>query len=76
MPDPKDKNAEKERSRFIRETVSSSKNRGRRLIKRGAAVVLSALVFGVLAAWIFVLTKPFLERIIPIQRIVWNASIM
>ena len=61
MPDPKDKNAEKERSRFIRETVSSSKNRGRRLIKRGAAVVLSALVFGVLAAWIFVLTKPFWE---------------
>lgn len=61
MADPNDKKAEKERSRFVRETITSSKNRGRRLFKRIAAVILSALVFGVLAAWIFVLTKPFWE---------------
>ncbi|MBO4288846.1 MAG: serine protease [Lachnospiraceae bacterium] len=61
MAEQNDKKAEKERSRFVRETVTSSKNRGRRLAKRAAAVVISALIFGVLAAWMFVLTRPFWE---------------
>ncbi len=61
MADPNDKKAEKERSRFVRETITSSKNRGRRLLGRIAAVILSALVFGALAAGIFVLTKTFWE---------------
>ena len=61
MADTNDKRSEKERSRFVRETITSSKNRGRRIAKRTAAVVISALIFGVLAAWMFVLTKPFWE---------------
>lgn len=61
MAADKDKQAQKERERFVRETVVSSRNRGKRLAKRIAAVVLSALVFGALSAFIFVVTKPFWE---------------
>ncbi len=55
------KEAEKERARFVRETVVSSKNRGKNLAKRIFGVIFAALAFGVLSALMFVLTKPFWE---------------
>lgn len=61
MEKSNDKKNERERERFVRETVVSSKNRGKHIAKRIAGVVLSALVFGVLAAFIFVLARPFME---------------